>query len=104
MNLRHGSFARVVIFTLLSSVALVAQVPNETNPAKQQVVLPSPSPTAPLTKEDVEVFLDGFMPMQLQREDIAGAVVLIVKDGRVLLTGGYPNNDRATAEAWIYRP
>jgi hypothetical protein len=27
-----------------------------------------------------------------------------LKDGRVLLTGGYPNNDRATAEAWIYRP
>ena len=27
-----------------------------------------------------------------------------LKDGRVLLTGGYPNNDRATAETWIYRP
>jgi len=27
-----------------------------------------------------------------------------LKDGRVLLTGGYPNNDRATSEAWIYRP
>lgn len=27
-----------------------------------------------------------------------------LKDGRVLLTGGYPNNDRATTEAWIYRP
>jgi hypothetical protein len=27
-----------------------------------------------------------------------------LKDGRVLLTGGYPNNDRCTAEAWIYLP
>jgi len=27
-----------------------------------------------------------------------------LKDGRVLLTGGYPNNDQATNEAWIYRP
>lgn len=27
-----------------------------------------------------------------------------LKDGSVLLTGGYPNNDRATAEAWIYHP
>jgi WD40 repeat protein len=26
-----------------------------------------------------------------------------LKDGSVLLAGGYPNNDRATAEAWIYR-
>jgi hypothetical protein len=25
-------------------------------------------------------------------------------DGSVLLAGGYPNNDRATAETWIYRP
>jgi len=27
-----------------------------------------------------------------------------LKDGRVLLTGGYPNSDRATAEAWVYQP
>jgi Galactose oxidase, central domain/Kelch motif len=27
-----------------------------------------------------------------------------LKDGRVLLTGGYPDNDQATAQTWIYRP
>jgi hypothetical protein len=27
-----------------------------------------------------------------------------LKDGRVLLAGGYPNNDQATDQAWIYRP
>lgn len=27
-----------------------------------------------------------------------------LKDGSVLLAGGYPNNDQATARAWIYRP
>ena len=27
-----------------------------------------------------------------------------LNDGSVLLAGGYPNNDGATAEAWIYRP
>jgi hypothetical protein len=27
-----------------------------------------------------------------------------LQDGRVLLAGGYPNSDQATAEAWIYRP
>lgn len=27
-----------------------------------------------------------------------------LKDGSVLLAGGYPNSDRATAEAWIYKP
>jgi len=27
-----------------------------------------------------------------------------LKDGSVLLAGGYPNNDQATAQAWTYRP
>ena len=27
-----------------------------------------------------------------------------LKDGSVLLTGGYPNSDQATAQAWIYKP
>lgn len=27
-----------------------------------------------------------------------------LKDGRVLLAGGYPDDDRATAEAWIFKP
>ena len=27
-----------------------------------------------------------------------------LQDGRVFLAGGYPDNDQATAQAWIYRP
>jgi hypothetical protein len=27
-----------------------------------------------------------------------------LKDGKVLLTGGYPNNDQGTTLTWIYRP
>jgi hypothetical protein len=27
-----------------------------------------------------------------------------LKDGSVLMAGGYPNSDRATSQAWIYRP
>ena len=27
-----------------------------------------------------------------------------LSDGRVLLAGGYPDNDQATAQAWIYKP
>jgi hypothetical protein len=27
-----------------------------------------------------------------------------LRDGSVLLGGGYSNNDQATAQAWIYRP
>jgi CubicO group peptidase (beta-lactamase class C family) len=42
-----------------------------------------------MTAADVGAFFDGFMPMQLERENIAGAVVLVVKDGHVLFAKGY---------------
>ena len=27
-----------------------------------------------------------------------------LKNGKVVLTGGYPDNDQATRETWIYKP
>ncbi len=48
-----------------------------------------PAPAAPLTRENAEAWLDGFLPYALQTADIAGAVVVIVKDGQVLLQKGY---------------
>ncbi len=42
-----------------------------------------------LTAADVEAFLDGIVPLQLDREDIAGATVAVVKDGKPLFTKGY---------------
>ncbi len=50
-----------------------------------------PAPTGPanLTRADLEAWLDGYMPYALQAGDIAGAVVVVVKDGEVLLQKGY---------------
>lgn len=82
---------------LLTSV-LYAQIPQETNPSPRpgpevtQQTQPAPSAqqvTPQLTKEDVGAFLDGVVPIQLQKADIAGAVVMVVKDGQVLFTKGY---------------
>ncbi len=42
-----------------------------------------------LTASDAEAFLDGVLPLQLAREDIAGATVIIVKDGKILFEKGY---------------
>lgn len=42
-----------------------------------------------MTESDVQAFLDGILPMQLAREDIAGATVVVVKDGKVLFAKGY---------------
>ena len=49
-----------------------------------------------LAREDLEAWLDGYMPYALQRGDVAGAVVVVVKSGEVLLEKGYGYADRAT--------
>ena len=56
--------------------------------------VPGPSRVA-LTRADLEPFLDALIPRELQRGDIAGAVVAVVKDGQVLLTKGYGYSDLA---------
>ena len=52
-----------------------------------------------LSRADLETYLDGLIPYALQRGDIAGAVVSVVKDGEVLLLKGYGVSDVATAAA-----
>lgn len=51
-------------------------------------VTAGPAP-APLTQADANAWLDGMMPSMLHGYDIAGAVVVIVKDGKVLTQRGY---------------
>ncbi|HYL86137.1 MAG TPA: serine hydrolase domain-containing protein [Candidatus Angelobacter sp.] len=46
-----------------------------------------------LTATDVEAFLDGLLPQQIEKADIAGAVVVVVKDGKVLFEKGYGYSD-----------
>jgi len=55
-----------------------------------QPVVKNESGVAPgLTAADVDAFLDGLVNLQLQQNDIAGATIAVVKDGRVLFTKGY---------------
>lgn len=57
--------------------------------------VPVKAGTHEMTSEDVTAFLDGIMPQQLARDDIAGAVISIVKDGKVLFAKGYGYSDVA---------
>src|SRR5258708_32093337 len=43
----------------------------------------------PLSGPDVETWLDGYFPYALYSGDIAGAVVVVVKDGQILFEKGY---------------
>ncbi len=67
----------------------VAPKPDST-PSSQR-----PSTAAPaggshaLQRTDLEAFFDGIIPLQLERSDVAGATVLVVKDGKDLLRKGY---------------
>ncbi|WP_226633886.1 serine hydrolase domain-containing protein [Novosphingobium profundi] len=49
----------------------------------------------PITKADVDTWLDGYMPYALDINDIPGAVVVIVKDGKVLTARGFGYADVA---------
>jgi len=46
-----------------------------------------------LTRPDVEALLEGFLPYALADGDIAGAAVVIVKDGEILALRGYGDAD-----------
>jgi CubicO group peptidase (beta-lactamase class C family) len=60
--------------------------------------LPSSAPadSHPLNHDDVQTWLDGFVPNALKNEDIAGAIVLVIKDGQVLIQKGYGYADLST--------
>ncbi len=63
---------------------------------EQETPVGPPIPTAPqLTRADVEAWLDGYLPYALQRGNIAGAVVVVVKDGAILAEKGYGYADVA---------
>ena len=53
----------------------------------------APATAHALTAEDLDSFLDGFIPLSLERGEIAGAVVVVVKDGHVLFEKGYGVSD-----------
>ena len=57
-----------------------------------------PSGGRELTKVDADAWLDGFIPASLSHSDIAGAVVVIVKDGHVLTQRGFGYADIAARQ------
>lgn len=105
--------ALLATLLLLSTASLAQQL--QKNPAastpKEPVTADTRTPEAAheMTAADVGAFLDGFVPMQLQRENIAGAVVLVVKDGKVLFSRGYGYSDAekkttVSADSTLFRP
>ncbi len=108
MIIRPISIALTMVIILMLTTLAPAQVPSIAPPktvpptgapetGAQTPEVP-PSGAHPLTKADVEAWLDGFTPYALQRGDVAGAVVVVVKDGQVLLAKGYGYADVAAGK------
>jgi CubicO group peptidase (beta-lactamase class C family) len=105
--------ALIMLGFILSSLA-GGQVPNlPTIPNREGNIQLATDNTSSvvheLTAADVEAFLDGVVPLQLAREDIAGATVSVVKDGKILFTRGYGYADvkakkLVVAEETLFRP
>jgi CubicO group peptidase (beta-lactamase class C family) len=87
----------LAVMAMCSPISALAQSP-------QSAVVPAASPApaaanssgaltsiAPhsLERGDLEAFFDGIIPLQLERSDVAGATVLVMKDGKELLRKGY---------------
>jgi len=93
-------FAAILgIAALSGAIAQTGQVPPVPKAAPAPVSAPSVAPAQgarPLTAEDVNAWLDGFMSYSLAKDDIAGAVVVVVKDGQILTQKGYGYADVAS--------
>ena len=87
-----GGCSAAALATILVSATAQGQA---VNPATAMTVKPASSaaPAWPdshaLTADDLSAFTDGIVPMQLKRENIAGGVVIVIKDGKVLFEKGY---------------
>lgn len=79
--------------SLSVAVAQTNTAPLSPPTTRTQVPTPPTTPSAqaprPLTADDVNAWLDGFMPYAIARGDIPGGVVVVVKDGQVLTERGY---------------
>jgi len=66
-------------------------------PASGAQALAAPTPGVstghPLDASDLHAWLDGLLPYAMKSGDIAGAVIAVVKDGKVLFREGYGYSD-----------
>jgi CubicO group peptidase (beta-lactamase class C family) len=78
----------IVAALIAAGAAVYCSAADTTGAAGQQSVAQAAS-AHQLSAEDAEAWLDGLVPTALNTAQVPGAVVVIVKDGKVLLEKGY---------------
>ena len=107
-RLLHG-MAGAGLMAAMMAYAESGGVPQAQPPRMGPISAPGPQPGAAqpvptipvaaghaLESSDLEAFFDGILPLQLERSDVAGASVLVMKDGQILLKKGYGYADVKT--------
>jgi CubicO group peptidase (beta-lactamase class C family) len=112
----------VAVFTLLGGAITTAPATAQVVAQPPALAIPAADSAAPATApaqnstgvpaldaHDARAFFDGLVPYGIHRGDIAGAVVVVVKDGQILLAQGYGYADVATrkpviADQTLFRP
>src|SRR5688500_8488576 len=93
----------------LGPAPTVGKPPAQVSAAPGATPATLPAGSHELSKTDVDAWLDGYMPYAIARGDIAGAVVVVVKDGQVLIQRGYGYSDidkrtPVSPETTLFRP
>lgn len=108
---RRPLFGALLSLAMALPLVAAGQVPTPTEPAPPVAAEPVVTPAAneKLNAADLEAWVDGFMPYALEQTDVAGSVVVVVKDGRILLQKGYGYSDLATRKpvdpaSTLFRP
>lgn len=104
----------LLMIALVFAAGVFGQVPTEWPITQRDAsALPPTESTQSraheLTAADLEAFLDGLLPLQLRRDDIAGATVSVVKDGKLFFAKGYGYADvekkkPVSARDTLFRP
>lgn len=84
------SIGALLVTGALAQTGQAPETPAQLPPAALQA---AEADTHALTKDDVGAWLDGMVPFGIARGGIAGAVVVVVKDGHVLFEKGYGYSD-----------
>lgn len=104
----------VVVLAAVLCFSVLGQAPNTPSFNKNEPPPPaekteSPGSNGEMTAENVGAFLDGLVPAQLKPNDIAGATVVVVKDGKIFFARGYGYADvekkkPVSPEDTLFRP
>jgi len=104
----------VLMIALLVGLSVLGQVPEKSPLVKKEAPETSATPaqqTQPhdMTATDVENFLDGLVPLQIAKDNIAGVTISVVKDGKLLFAKGYgyadvKNKKLVSPQETLFRP